>query len=107
MPGPKTIPTIHIHLPHGGRKIFVGGVTGDGGGYIITLGGDGHVVIKRIPPWDPGVSVLSPLDAALGLMAQAEASRDTKARKQLQSLAQQMLAKNEPAIVEALSGLQG
>ncbi|GAA4315889.1 hypothetical protein GCM10023149_12680 [Mucilaginibacter gynuensis] len=43
---------------------IIGGVAVDGGGFIITYE-NGHLVLKRVPPWDPGIKTLLKVNAAL------------------------------------------
>ena len=35
------------------KPLYVVGGGTDGGGYIITIGADGKIIIKRIPGWNP------------------------------------------------------
>ncbi len=76
-------------------KIYIGGIFSDGGEIIISPDVWGNPHFTRVPPRAPYVMRLN---AAASLIAAAENVSDRAARKQMQTLAQQMVKAALPAI---------
>lgn len=75
-------------------KVYFG-IFNDAGGFIISVDVWGRPILKRVPPWQPFVERLA---AVSSLLAQAEKTKDRGTRKQLQSLAEQIVGDAMPAI---------
>ena len=72
----------HIIIQVGGQN--------DGPGYIIYVGSDGKVHVKRVPGRDPGVKVQ--FDAAVSILEHAALTKDASIEKRLTASAQESLA---------------
>jgi hypothetical protein len=73
------------------------GVLTDAGGFIIYIGSDGKVHVKRVPPWDP--ETRAELQAAFAVLEHAGQIRN-------QAVAQQFLAVSERVIQQHAGALQ-
>ncbi len=77
------------------------GVLTDGGGYIIYIGSDGKVHIKKIPPWDP--ETLSELQVAVAVLDGAGAIRNEAVAAQFLKVAEGVVAKHAAALQKAVA----
>jgi len=75
-------------------KVYFG-IFNDAGGFIISVDVWGRPILKRVPPWQPFVERLAVVS---NLLMQAEKTKDRGTRKQLHSLAQQIVGAALPAI---------
>ena len=81
------------------------GAFNDGGGFVIYVDRDGHVHIKRIPPWDPYLR--GQIQLAAALVGQAEKTGNAAIASQMRDLAQTIVRSNAEQIVTALQEAQG
>lgn len=68
--------------------IRVGGEN-DGPGYIIYVGSDGKLHIKKVPGWDPGVRLQ--FDAAVSILQHAALAKDAKIEQKLIASAEKLM----------------
>ena len=61
------------------------GALTDAGGFIIYIGSDGKVHIKRVPPWDPGVR--AELQTVFAVLEHAGAIKNAAVQKQFTAAA--------------------
>jgi hypothetical protein len=77
--------------------IVTGGVLVDAGGFIIFIGSDGKIHIKKIPPWNPEVF------KAIQVIQSSQVIPDKTISKKVYDLGVSMLSQNEKAVTKHLS----
>lgn len=65
-----------------------GGVFTDAGGFIIYIGSDGKLHVKKVPPWNP--ETIGELKAVFSILEHAGAIRNQKVQQELVRVAEQI-----------------
>ncbi len=78
------------------------GVLTDAGGFIIYIGSDGKVHIKRIPPWGP--ETLRELQAAFAVVEHAGAIKNAAVAEQFLHVAQAVVGQHVAELQKAVGG---
>lgn len=85
-----------------GQVLFTVGGLNCGPGYIIYIGSDGKIHVKRVPPRNPELSVQ--FDAAISILEHALLAKNVKIEEKLITAAQSILA---PIAKEVNAHMQG
>lgn len=80
------------------------GVFTDAGGFVIYIGSDGKVHVKRIPPWDPGVR--GELAAAAHVLDAAATLKDAHTAQKIVDLVEGVLNSRVGALRQHLEVAQ-
>ena len=78
------------------------GVLTDAGGFIIYIGSDGKIHVKRVPPWDP--ETLGELQAAVAVLDNVSAIRNEAVAGQFLKVAEGVFAKHAGALQKTVAG---
>lgn len=78
------------------------GVLTDAGGFIIYIGSDGKVHIKRVPPWNP--ETLHELQSAFGALEHVGQIQDRAVADQFVKVAQGVITKHAGELQKAVGG---
>ena len=78
------------------------GVLTDAGGFIIVVGADGKVHIKRVPPWSP--ETLGELRAAVATVDQVGAIKNRAVAEQFMKVAQGVIGQHVGELQKAVGG---
>lgn len=79
----------------------IGGFT-DAGGFILYVGSDGKLHVRRVPPWNP--ETLGELKAAVGILEFAGQLRNAKVQEELVGIAQRIAAPHVGELQKAVGG---
>ena len=78
------------------------GVLTDAGGFIIYIGSDGKVHIKRVPPWNP--ETLAELQTAVGVLENVGHIQNRAIQDEFVKVAQNVIAKHAGELQKAVGG---
>jgi hypothetical protein len=78
------------------------GVLTDAGGFIIVIGSDGKVHLKRVPPWNP--ETLKELQTAFGALEHAGGIQNRAVADQFVKVAQGVIGEHAGELQKAVGG---
>jgi hypothetical protein len=81
--------------------VFTPGAFSDGGGFVIYLGKDGKIHVKRIPPWDP--QVRWELTAAMAILDHAARVQNAVIAGRLEDAAAEIIQTHADEITKIAS----